>query len=54
MKRKTEVCTSSEDESCESDSEQELIIPKPSFSYRKNNAVNTSGVNHKSIVQLSI
>lgn len=54
MKRKTEVCTSSEDESCESDSEQELIIPEPSFSYRKNNAMNTSGVNHKSIVQLSI
>lgn len=28
MKRKTEVCTSSEDESSESDSEQGIIINK--------------------------
>lgn len=54
MKRKTEVCTSSKDESSESDSEQELIIPKRSFSHRKNNAVNTLGVNHNTGLNIPI
>lgn len=54
MKRKTEVCTSSEDESSGSDSEQELIIPKRSFSHRKNKAVNMSGANHNTGLNIPI
>lgn len=54
MKKKTWVCTSNEDESSESDSEQALNLSKRSFSDRKNNAVNTSGVNHNTGLNSSI
>lgn len=54
MKKKTWVCTSNEDESSESDSEQALNLSKRSFSDRKNNAVNTSGMNQNTGLNSSI
>lgn len=54
MKKKTWVCTSNEDESSESDSEQAFHLSKRSFSDRKNNAVNTPGVNHNTGLNSSI